>query len=143
MKSDGLSLESRANLDEGKIKKVAQHRHLLAIQYPANEFDTLIHNVTLLPRHLAFPPQRAKSVTHVSGIKCDPSLGKVSIDQAYEFEPALLRPMVPVRDLFKQENEQNCAAFSRYCGQSEVHPTWHLLIHARDLPPLKFAQSKP
>lgn len=50
-------------------------RYLLAIQNTRNEFETLVHEVTLLPGTFALLA-KAKSVTHVSGMNCHPSLGK-------------------------------------------------------------------
>lgn len=43
----------------------ADHRHLLAIQKPRYEFETLVHKVALLPRHLCSPRK---------GWKCNPCL---------------------------------------------------------------------
>src|SRR4029078_2279049 len=43
----------------------AQRRYLLAIQNPRTEFETLVHAVALLPRHLRSPRK---------GQKCNPCL---------------------------------------------------------------------
>ncbi len=55
---------------------VTDHRHLLAVQEASNEPKTLIHDVTLLPRHAPSCKRGVQSVTYVSGIRCYLSLRK-------------------------------------------------------------------
>ncbi|MGO6840433.1 hypothetical protein ACCS87_30490 [Rhizobium ruizarguesonis] len=54
----------------GDAELAAQRRDLLAIQNPRNEFETLVHEVTLLHscQGTFALLAKAKSVTHVSGM---------------------------------------------------------------------------
>jgi hypothetical protein len=76
--SDGIpgSISSSLSRLAGDPKLAAQTRHLLSIQQPGNEPKSLFHDLTLLPWHDTFSLPSGESVTHVSGMKCYPSLGK-------------------------------------------------------------------
>lgn len=52
----------------------AHHGHFLAIEEAANKLNSLVHQVTLFPRHLG-SPQMPNCVTYVSGIMCYLSIG--------------------------------------------------------------------
>src|SRR5262249_3514285 len=52
----------------------AQRRHLLALEQAGDKPESLVHDVTLLPRHA--PSWRGQSVTHPLGIRCYLSLKK-------------------------------------------------------------------
>src|SRR5262245_45372625 len=52
----------------------AQRRHLLALEQAGDKPESLVHDVTLLPRHA--PSWRGQSVTHPLGIRCYLSLRK-------------------------------------------------------------------
>src|SRR5262245_45500803 len=52
----------------------AQGRHLLALEQAGDKPESLVHDVTLLPRHV--PSWRGQSVTHPLGIRCYVSLRK-------------------------------------------------------------------
>ncbi|MBB5667753.1 hypothetical protein GGE66_002076 [Rhizobium leguminosarum] len=65
----------------GDAELAAQRRYFLAIQNPRIEFETLsLHSCQGTFALLA----KAKSVTHVSGMSCHPSLGK-DIASGYPF----------------------------------------------------------
>src|SRR4029453_9265404 len=51
-----------------------QRRHLLALEQAGDKPESLVHDVTLLPRHA--PSWRGQSVTHPLGIRCYLSLRK-------------------------------------------------------------------
>ena len=52
----------------------AQRRHLLALEQAGDKPESLVHDVTLLPRHA--PSWWGQSVTHPLGIRCYLSLRK-------------------------------------------------------------------
>src|SRR4030095_4421955 len=52
----------------------AQRRHLLALEQAGDTRESLVHDVTLLPRHA--PSWGGQSVTHPLGIRCYLSLRK-------------------------------------------------------------------
>src|SRR5262245_39066544 len=54
----------------------AQRRHLLALEQAGDKPESLVHDVTLLPRHA--PSWWGQSVTHPLGIRCYLSLRKDS-----------------------------------------------------------------
>src|SRR5207253_11030494 len=54
----------------------AQRRHLLALEQARDKPESLVHDVTLLPRHA--PSWWGQSVTHPPGIRCYLSLRKDS-----------------------------------------------------------------
>src|SRR5918994_260199 len=54
----------------------AQRRHLLALEQAGDKSESLVHDVTLLPRHA--PSWWGQSVTHPLGIRCYLSLRKDS-----------------------------------------------------------------
>ena len=63
----------------GLVKGLDAHspnaeRHLLALEQPGDKPESLVHDVTLLPRHA--PSRRGQSVTHPLGIRCYLSLRK-------------------------------------------------------------------
>ena len=58
----------------GNAELPAQARHLLAVEQAGNESDVLPRHDT--PSRAWLSPAKGESVTHVSGMKCHPSLGK-------------------------------------------------------------------
>ena len=59
----------------GNAELTAEAGHRLAVQQAGNESKTFFHDTTLLPGH-NLSPAKGESVTHVSGMKCHPSLRK-------------------------------------------------------------------
>jgi hypothetical protein len=57
----------------------AQRRHLLALKQAGDKPESLIHDVTLLPRHARPLPGRGQSVTHPLGICCYLTLRKDTV----------------------------------------------------------------
>jgi hypothetical protein len=72
-----VAIEDLVARFSGDIEFTAQRGHFLPGEEPGHEPKALVHHATLLPRHFALPA-KARSVTYVSGMRCNLSLGKVS-----------------------------------------------------------------
>jgi hypothetical protein len=60
-----------------RVDSLASRRDRLAIEDTGEEAQAFVHDRTLFPRH-PHPPQKAESVTHVSGTNCHLCLGPLS-----------------------------------------------------------------
>jgi len=62
--------------DPGNAELAAQGRHLLALEEPACEIQTVIHRFTLFPGHPAYPRVPSR-VNHVLRMICELSIDKL------------------------------------------------------------------